>query len=144
MRVESIMKQPQACSEADTACDCAKLMKERNIGFVPICDAAGEPVGAITDRDLAIRVLAEGRSPDTRLGDVMTRDVVCCQVGDDLSAAEQLMRDHHKARMMVCEQSGKLAGVISLSDVVEFEEESTATRTFRDVAARETQQPHAS
>jgi CBS domain-containing protein len=144
MRVDSIMKQPQACSDTDTAADCAKLMKERNIGFVPICNAAGEPVGAITDRDLAIRVLAERRSPDTKLGNVMTRDVVCCRIGDDLSAAEQLMRDHHKSRMMVCEQSGKLAGVISLSDVVEFEEDETATKTFRDVAARETQQPHAS
>jgi CBS domain-containing protein len=144
MRVESIMKQPQSCSDKDTASDCATLMKERNIGFVPICNGAGQPVGAITDRDLAIRVLAERRSPDTKLGNVMTRDVVCCQIGDDLSAAEQLMRDHHKARMMVCDGGGKLAGVISLSDIVEFEEESTATRTFRDVAARETQQPHAS
>jgi CBS domain-containing protein len=144
MRVENIMKAPQGCREADLACDCAKLMKEQNIGFVPICDEAGKPIGAITDRDLAIRVVAEKRPADARVSEVMTREIVTCQVGDDLKQAEQLMRDNHKARMMVCDEDGLLVGVISLSDVVEFEDETAATQTFREVAARETMQPHAS
>ncbi|HEY7516390.1 MAG TPA: CBS domain-containing protein [Vicinamibacteria bacterium] len=144
MRVENIMKAPQGCRENDQACDCAKLMKEQNIGFVPICDEAGKPVGAITDRDLAIRLVAEKRPAETRVSEVMTRQIVTCTVGDDLKKAEQLMRDNHKARMMVCDEDGVLVGVISLSDIVDFEDESAATQTFRDVAARETMQPGAS
>jgi CBS domain-containing protein len=119
-------------------------MKEQNIGFAPICNEAGEPVGAITDRDLAIRVLADGRPAECNIADVMTRDVVACHVGDDLSSAEQLMRDHRKSRIMVCDQGGKLVGVISLSDVADMESEETAGRTLRDVASRESGQPHAS
>lgn len=143
MRVEELMKSPQCCREADSVRDCAKLMKTENVGFAPICNQSGEPVGTITDRDIAIRVIAEGRSPDTKVQDVMTREVISCRVGEDLSEAERLMRDKHKSRIMVCDQSGKLAGVISLSDVVELEEERGA-ETLREVSSRETHQPHAS
>ncbi|HZZ85163.1 MAG TPA: CBS domain-containing protein [Anaeromyxobacteraceae bacterium] len=54
------------------------------------------------------------------------------------------MRDHRKSRIMVCDQDGKLAGVISLSDVADLEEEAAAGRTLREVSSRETRQPHAS
>ena len=144
MRVEEIMKPAQACQEGDSARDCARTMKQENIGFVPVCNAAGEPIGTVTDRDLALRVVAEGRSADAKITDVMTRGVVACRVGDDLSEAERLMRDHRKSRVMVCDRSGKLKGVISLSDIADIETESTAAQTLRDVSAREVRQPHAS
>ncbi len=144
MRVEAMMKPAQGCLEDDRACDCAMTMMKRNIGFTPVCDRAGKPVGAITDRDLALRIVGANRPADTKLSEVMTRDVVCCHVGDDLSTAEELMRDRHKARIMVCDGDGKLKGVISLSDVMEIEDENTAAETFRDVAERETHQPFAS
>jgi CBS domain-containing protein len=144
MRVDDIMKPPQACRMGDSARECAKLMEEKNIGFVPICNEAGEPVGTVTDRDLAIRVLAEGRPPDTRVDDVITRGAVCVRTGDDLEKAEELMRDQKKSRIMVCDAQGKLVGVISLSDVVSVESEGPAARTLREVAQREVQQPHAS
>ena len=120
------------------------MMKQDNIGFIPICNDNGEPVGALTDRDLAIRVLAEGRSADTKVDAVMTRDVVSCRMDDDLESAELAMREHHKARIMICDEGGKLVGVISLSDIADLETEENAAQTFRDVASRESQQPHAS
>lgn len=144
MRVEEIMKSAQACAESDTARECARTMKQENIGFVPVCSAAGEPIGTVTDRDLALRVVAEGRPTDVKISEVMTRGVVACHVGDELSEAERLMRDHRKSRIMVCDQSGKLQGVISLSDIADIETESTTAQTLRDVSSREVQQPHAS
>jgi len=54
------------------------------------------------------------------------------------------MRDYRKSRIMVCDEGGKLAGVISLSDVVDLEDEQAAARTMRDVASRENQQTYAS
>lgn len=143
MNVESVMKPAQGCREGDSVRDCAKLMKERNIGFVPICDAEGKPVGAITDRDLAIRILAEGRSPEARVDDVMSREVVGCRLGDELSTAEGLMRDRRKSRVMVCDDGGKLVGVLSLSDVVDVESEGEAAETMREISSRETQRPPA-
>lgn len=144
MHVEQVMKPPKCCREGESVQDCARMMKEQNIGFVPVCNQGGEPIGALTDRDLAIRVLAERRPAQTKVEEVMTRDIISCRVGDDLDRAEQLMREHHKARMMVCDQSGKLAGVISLSDIADLETDEAASQTFREVASRETQQPHAS
>ena len=142
--VQAVMKSAKCCRPDDTARACARLMKEENIGFIPICDEAGVPVGTLTDRDLAIRVLADGRSPDSQLGSFMTREVVSCRIGDDLRDAERLMREHRKSRIMVCDEQGRLQGVISLSDIAETEDEEIAGRTLREVASRETGQPHAS
>jgi len=144
MRVDDVMKSPQCCGEGDLVRDVAKTMKEDNIGFVPVCNDDGEPIGALTDRDLTVRVLAEGRSSSTRAADVMTSDVVSCRIGDDLDTAERTMREHRKARMMVCDESGRLVGVISLSDIADVESEDAAGRTLREVTSRESQQPHAS
>ena len=74
----------------------------------------------------------------------MTSDVVSCRIGDDLDTAEKTMREHRKARMMVCDESGRLVGVISLSDIADVETEDAAGRTLREVTSRESQQPHAS
>jgi CBS domain-containing protein len=142
--VESVMKAAKCCRPEDTARACARLMKEENIGFVPICDEADKPVGTLTDRDLALRVLAEGRSPDVDLASFMTREVVSCKIGDDLRDAERLMQERRKSRIMVCDENGKLQGVISLSDIAETEDEEIAGRTLREVSSRETGQPHAS
>jgi CBS domain-containing protein len=144
MRVNDVMKEARGCREGDSVKECAKLMKEENIGFVPICNEAGEPVGTVTDRDLAIRVLAEGKTADAKVDDVMTRDVVSCRVGDDLSQAERLMRERRKSRIMICDEGGKLVGVISLSDLADVESEEIAGQTLREVSSRETGQPHAS
>ncbi|MFL5274380.1 MAG: CBS domain-containing protein, partial [Anaeromyxobacteraceae bacterium] len=133
MRVEELMSEASCCRQGATVRECARMMKEENIGFVPICSEADEPVGAITDRDLAIRVLAEGRSADETIDPFMTRDVMSCRVGDDIRNAEQLMRDGRRSRVMVCDASGKLVGVISLADVAEATSEAAAGETLQQV-----------
>jgi signal-transduction protein with cAMP-binding, CBS, and nucleotidyltransferase domain len=133
MRVEEVMSEASCCRQGATVKECARLMKEENIGFVPICNQADEPVGAVTDRDLAIRVLAEGRSADDAIDAFMTRDVMSCRVGDDIRSAEQLMRDGRRSRVMVCDASGKLKGVISLADIAEATSEEAAGATLQQV-----------
>ncbi len=132
MRVEEVMTEATGCRENDSVRDCAKLMKEEDIGFVPICDAQGAPVGAVTDRDLAIRVLADGRSPDEPVTAVMSRDVIGCKVGDDVQQAMDLMRSERVSRVMVCDDQGKLKGVISLQDLA-AESEDEAGETLQEV-----------
>jgi CBS domain-containing protein len=124
--------------ENDRVTVIARRMREVNIGFVPICDPDGRPVGTITDRDLALRVCAEDlRASETRAADVMTREVVTCRETDDLERAERLMAMHHKARIMIVDEDGRLQGVISLSDVVDEEEDARAAETMRRVSERE-------
>lgn len=133
MRVEQAMSRATGCRESDSVRDCAALMRDEEIGFVPVCNQSGEPLGAVTDRDLAIRVLAEGRSGDERVSSCMTRDVVSCRLGDELKDAERLMREHQLSRIMVCDDDGRLRGVISLADIAEVESERALGDTLQAV-----------
>ncbi len=133
MRVDQLMSEAKCCSEGASVRECARLMKEENIGFVPICNDEGAPIGAITDRDLAIRVLAEGRSADDPIDRFATRDLVSCPLGSDVTEAERLMREHRKSRVMVCDSEGKLRGVISLADIADAQSDASAGKTLSEV-----------
>lgn len=138
MRCEQIMKRDVECvSPQDTVHTAAKRMRDEEIGFLPVCEAGKKVLGTITDRDLAIRVLAEARAATTRIEDVMTHEVVACRPEDDLSKAEELMSKHRKSRMMCIDASGRLVGVISLSDIAQRESGAKASQTLRNVSERE-------
>ncbi len=141
MRVEEVMSEATCCRDSDSVRDVAKVMKDHDIGFVPICDQQGAPIGAVTDRDLAIRVLADGRSADEQVSVAMSRDVVGCRVGDDVEKATELMRNERVSRVMVCDAQGKLKGVISLQDLAQ-ESEDEAGETLQEVKSDSPQALH--
>ncbi len=138
MRCRELMKTPVVCSSLDEgACDTAARMRTRKIGFVPVCDGLGRVVGTVTDRDLAIRVLAEHSSLRTPLRHVMTPGPVTCRPEDDLEVAENLMRRNHKSRIICVDDDFKPVGVISLSDIAEREEAARAGELLRAISERE-------
>ncbi len=143
MRVQELMSEAKCCKRSDTVQDAAKLMRDESIGFVPVCDDAGKPVGAITDRDLAVRVLAEGRSGGERLEGCMTKDVISCRPEDDSDDIARLMRDRRKSRVMVCDAGGRLVGVVSLQDLAEAQSGSEAGETLQQVKSGPPDQPSA-
>jgi CBS domain-containing protein len=115
----------------------AQVMRARNIGFLPVCDEKTDRVvGTVTDRDIAIRVVAEHKSASTRVASIMTRDAVVCRPEDDLATAEELMTENLVSRIMCVDEQDELVGVISLSDLAQFDGES-AIRTLEQVSARE-------
>ena len=133
MRVEELMSVVKWCNQGDSVRDCARLMKEESLGFVPICDDEGKPIGVVTDRDLAIRVLAEGRSADDPIDQFITRDAIACRIGDDLRDAERLMRERRTSRVMVCDDEGKVRGVISLADIAGVADDEELGETVQQV-----------
>ena len=138
MRCQEIMKTDVACLLAgDTAEAAARTMRDLNVGFVPICDASRKAIGTITDRDLALRVIAENRAASTPLGALMSGEVVACGAEDDTRKAQQLMAKHRKSRIIVVDDGGRIAGVISLSDIAEKVGGSQAVETMKEVSARE-------
>jgi CBS domain-containing protein len=138
MRCEEIMKRDVECvSPQDTAQTAAQRMRDENVGFLPVCDASKKVLGTVTDRDLAIRVLADARAATTAINDVLTSEVIACRPEDDLRKAEELMAKHHKSRMMCIDANGRLVGVISLSDIAQLEFGVRASQTLRDVSERE-------
>jgi CBS domain-containing protein len=137
MRADDVMKtRIEFLREGDTVRAAAARMRDKNLGFLPVCDASGRPIGTLTDRDIAIRIVADGIASDTLVGDVMTRTVVSCRDNDNFEEVEQLMSAHHVSRIMVIDAGGRLKGVISLSDVIERDSRH-ALRTVMQVANRE-------
>jgi CBS domain-containing protein len=133
MRVDEVMSQAKCCRSEQSARDCARMMRDADIGFVPVCDAGGKPVGAVTDRDLAIRVLAEGRSGDDRIERFMTHEIVSCTLDDEVERAAELMRVRQVSRVMVCDADGRLQGVLSLQDIAELESDAATGHTLTEV-----------
>src|SRR5438552_16388365 len=109
MRCEEIMtKGPATVPFEATVLDVAKLMAEKDVGFVPIVDGQGRAVGTVTDRDIAIRVVAKGLDPKTaKLRDFGGNEVVFVRPDDDVSRARELMQQHKVQRILVCDDQKK-------------------------------------
>lgn len=105
----------------DTVDDVAKLMKKEDIGPVLIVEKGDQGkrlVGIVTDRDLAIKVVGEGRDPKkTKVKDVMTTKVVTCRADDDVQNAMNAMAQYQLRRIPVVDEYGTLVGIISQADV---------------------------
>lgn len=98
--------------------DAASIMKTLDVGSLPVSD--GERlIGVISDRDITVRAIAEGRDPRTTdVGDVMTAEVVCCQEDDEVQRAAGLMQREQLQRLLVVDAGGRLVGIVSLGDLV--------------------------
>ena len=122
----------------DTVDLVAERMRDHHIGFVPVCDDAGCPLGTITDRDLTVRVIAEKKSPErTSAESVMSRDLITCRPDDPILIAERLMGLHKVSRILCTDIGGRLVGVVSLSDLAEHGDPTRAWRVLREVSHRE-------
>jgi len=95
----------------------AKMMRDEDVGLAPIVE--GERlVGVLTDRDIAVRVVAEGRDPDqVKVAEVASRDIVTLDPQQDLDEALRLMAQHQVRRLPVVEEDGRLVGVVAQADV---------------------------
>ena len=139
MRCEEIMNENVRCAEpSETVKAAAIRMRDHDIGFLPVCAEGGSVLGVITDRDIAVRLVAEGLwAPTCRVSEIMTPEVVYVRRDDDISTAEERMSRHQKSRIVVVDDGGRLCGVISLADLAAFEESKGASDTLRAVASRD-------
>jgi CBS domain-containing protein len=97
----------------------ARTMREQDIGDVVVADGTSL-AGMVTDRDLVVRAVAEGRDPEaTTVGEVMTRELVTVRPEDTIQQAALLMRDRAVRRLLVCDDDQGLVGVVSIGDLAE-------------------------
>lgn len=127
------------CDENTTVSDCAQLMRDEQLGFLPVLDAQSNVIGVVTDRDLAVRIVADKRPLDTRVKDIMsTGPFLTCTPEDDLHELEGRMAQTKKARALVKADDGALLGVISLSDIAQRERSASRTgKLLKEVTRRE-------
>ena len=115
---EVMTPDPTTVEPGTTAQEAAQKMKAEDVGSLPIVDG-GRLVGMITDRDLAVRLVAEGKGGDTTVGELGSRELVTIDPQQDLSEAARLMSEHQLRRLPVCEEDGKLVGIVAQADVAQ-------------------------
>lgn len=110
-------KDPVCCAPGDTVDRAALLMRTEGIGPVPVVENR-KLVGIVTDRDLAIRVVAEGRNTkETKVQEVMTRAVITCRSQDNLQNALDAMKSNQLRRIPVVDNNDQIVGMIAQADV---------------------------
>jgi CBS domain-containing protein len=123
MRVKHVMtKNPSCCVPSDKAPKAASIMRDEDTGIVPVIDneQSQRIVGVVTDRDLCMNVVAEGRDPNTMAVDAcMTTTVVTCSPNDAVEKATELMKQNQIRRVPVVDEERRLQGIVSMADLVE-------------------------
>lgn len=121
---EAMSPTPEYLSADATVYEAARRMSETGAGVVPVAENE-RLIGMLTDRDLAVRVLGEGRNPETRVRDVETEKVLYCYQDNDVLDVLQNMQDQHVQRLVVLNKpnSKDLVGIVSLSDIASAAED---------------------
>jgi CBS domain-containing protein len=133
MKVREIMTSNVECLEPESSLkEIAQEMKSLDVGFIPICEN-DRLVGTVTDRDIAIRAVADGKDVNTTRGrDIMSRDIVYAFEDDDVKTVAEKMREKDVRRILILDQNKRLVGVVSIGDVSKVEEKITG-KTLHDI-----------
>jgi CBS domain-containing protein len=133
MKVSEIMSRDvQIASPQQTIAEIARIMADREIGFLPVGDD-DRLVGTITDRDIVIRAVADGLRGDTKVREVMSRDVKYCFEDEDVDEVAHNMGDIQVRRLPVVSREKRLTGVVSIGDAA-LAETAAAGMGLKEVA----------
>ena len=135
MNITNAMHEGVEWVEADTkAIDVARRMREKDIGAIPV-GKQDRLVGMITDRDLAMRVMAEGKDPSALTAEeVMSRGIIYCRTGETLEDAVRLMEEHKIRRLPVLDDDKRMIGMLSLGDISQKADRTLVGEVLRSVA----------
>lgn len=138
MMCQDLMKRDVQCIDTRTSVRrAAEILRDENIGFLPVCDEPRRVLGTITDRDIAIRVVAEGQDIDQPVAKFVSPRAIACRSKDDLAYAQELMSHEKVSRILCVNESDELEGVLSLSDIAQVEQGERASATLRNISERE-------
>ncbi|HEY0428811.1 MAG TPA: CBS domain-containing protein [Pyrinomonadaceae bacterium] len=113
----------------------ARLMREGDMGAMPVVEG-GKLIGIVTDRDIVVRAIAEGKSASTPIGDVMTTEIFSAREDDFVFEAIRLMGDKQIRRIPVITDTGELAGIIAMADIaLEMEDEREIAETLEEISS---------
>ncbi|MGZ8362559.1 MAG: CBS domain-containing protein [Caulobacteraceae bacterium] len=134
MKLQDIMTRDVAVARpGDTVQSVASKMDELGIGSLPVCDGK-RLLGMVTDRDLAVRVLAKGKGVDTPVTEVMSSDVEYCFEDDDLSDVENKMAGKQIRRLPIVDRDKQLVGIVALGDVAKADKDKRSGDTLEKIS----------
>jgi CBS domain-containing protein len=134
-RIRDIMTSNPSTVEPDkSVVDAARIMKQEDAGVVPVTEN-GRLTGMVTDRDIAIRVVADGKDPQsTPVREVASKDLVTVDPQQDLDEALRLMAKHQVRRLPVVEEDGRLVGVVAQADVARHGDDAKTGQVVQEIS----------
>lgn len=138
MRCEQVMKRHlHRVRPTDSLRVAAQKMREHDIGFLPVCDEQDHVIGVVTDRDIVVRACADDHAmSETRVEAIMSPDVIACRPTHGIRHAEALMSKNRKARIVITDADDTLVGVISMSDLAQYETPAHTAETLAGISSR--------
>jgi len=125
---------PKSLGPGSNAIEAARLMRDADTGIIPIVEG-DKLIGTVTDRDIALRVVAEGKDPETTtVGEIASRDLVTIDPQQDLDEALRLMARHQVRRLPVVEEDGKLVGIVAQKDIAQHATDEQTVDVVEDIS----------
>ncbi|CAN5559934.1 MAG: CBS domain-containing protein [Pyrinomonadaceae bacterium] len=136
MRCHEIMTSSVKTATRDmTLQEVAALMREGDMGAIPVVED-GKLVGIVTDRDIVVRSIAEGKDASANIGEAMTSEIFSVKPDDFVFEAIRLMGDKQIRRIPVVDDNGRLAGIIAIADIaLEMEDEREIAETLEEISS---------
>jgi len=137
MQVKDIMTPNAECIQPDdTLEEAAKKMRDLDVGPLPVCGDNDRLAGMITDRDITVRAVAEGKDPrTTKVREVMTEQIIYCFEDQDVEEAARLMKERQVRRLVVLNRDKRLVGIVSLGDLAtETGDRKKAGEVLQDIS----------
>ena len=136
MKAQEIMsKNPRSVTPETAIQEAARLMKDENVGVLPVVESASSKrlLGVITDRDITVRVVAEGRS-SASVRDAMTSGVKTAKADDSMKDVMALMADEQVRRVPIVDDRGELVGIVAQADIVLEGDDKRAEETIEEIS----------
>ena len=130
---EVMTHDPTVLTPEATAQAAAKLMLDEDVGSIPLVEA-GSCVGTVTDRDIAVRIVAYGRPSDTPLWEIAAQRVVTVSPDQPIDEAMHLMAEHQVRRLPVCNEDGHLVGIVAQADIARHESSQLTGETVGQIS----------
>jgi CBS domain-containing protein len=135
MKISELMSSNPCAIEADKpVVYAAQMMKQEDVGLAPVVEG-DRLVGTLTDRDIVVRVVAQGKDPQTvTVREVASTDLVTVDAKQDLDEALRLMAQHQVRRLPVVEEDGRLVGVVAQADVARQDDDARTGQVVEDIS----------
>ena len=130
---DAMTSNPTTVEPTTTAQEAARTMKSEDVGSLPIVER-NKLVGVITDRDLAIRIVAEAKGLDTPVAEIASKDLVTIDPQQSLEEAARLMANNQVRRLPVVEEDGKLVGILAQADIAQAGHDSLTGETVQRIS----------
>ena len=143
MKVRDVMStNPTCCTASDSAQSVARIMRDRNVGAVPVVadQESRQLIGMITDRDFCCSIVADGLDPKTTTVErFISANAISCRDGENLERCERLMQDHQVRRVPVVDNKGSVIGIVSQADLALHDRPERVSKTVAEISRSDKQ-----